>query len=54
MRNGFGTMFYANGAKFVGNWVDNKKQGKGSFYNKYANFVKSGVWNKDKFDSESH
>lgn len=32
MRNGFGTFFYKEGGKYVGEWVDNKMQGRGALY----------------------
>lgn len=32
IRSGFGTQIFPDGARYVGEWVDNKVQGKGTFY----------------------
>ena len=32
IRHGFGTQEFADGAKYVGEWANNKVEGKGTFY----------------------
>jgi len=33
LRHYFGTFFYSNGSKYIGNWKDNLKDGKGVIVN---------------------
>jgi len=46
-KNGLGTMFYADGGKFVGNWLNDKYQGGGTLYNKTGDIVKTGLSTND-------
>ena len=41
-------MYYINGDYFKGNWKNDKKNGKGTFYKKKSNRSFEGIWENNK------
>ena len=43
MKNGFGILFYCDGSKYSGEWVDDKQHGYGTFEDKDGETT-NGQW----------
>ena len=41
--NGLGTMTYASGNEYVGNWVDGERNGRGTYKDSWGR-VTDGIW----------
>lgn len=46
-RDGFGTMVWPDGAKYIGEWRFNKAHGRGKFYHVEGD-IYDGEWSNDK------
>ena len=42
-------MYYTNGTKYVGEWINDKYHGKGTEYSADGQIFREGVWAKHKF-----
>ena len=51
LRNGFGTMKFNDGTKYVGDWLDNHKYGQGSLYLTNGEIFK-GQWLTDQMATD--
>ena len=47
--DGQGTKYYTNGTKYVGEWKDEKKHGKGTEYTADGQISREGVWADNKY-----
>ncbi len=54
LRHGYGTYYWADGSKFVGNWKNGKKQGNGEYYNERGVLTQKGYWIEDRLISNNH
>lgn len=43
-RTGFGVLLCANGDRYEGHWLDDKKEGPGRYYYRSTNKVYEGEW----------
>lgn len=48
---GMGAMIYADGKKYEGEWVNDKRHGTGSLYNAEGHMIEMGKWIDDVFYS---
>ena len=46
---GKGTMVYSNNDKYIGNWFDGVRHGKGEYHSYIDGKIKKGKWDNDTF-----
>ena len=49
MWNGYGTLFYPNNTKYIGNFLDGKRSGQGILYDLNDRVLQSGLWESNRF-----
>ena len=47
--NGYGTYVYSNGARYVGQWENDRKHGRGELYSMYGKLLYSGQYKAGKY-----
>ncbi len=47
MKKGDGKMIYNNGEEYKGNWINDKRKGKGIMKYNYGNEIYDGKWKND-------
>jgi hypothetical protein len=51
--HGIGTMIYADGNKYEGEWLNDKRHGTGNLYDADGRLIESGKWMNDVYNSQS-
>lgn len=54
LRHGYGQEFFPDGKYFIGTFVDDKRNGKGTMYDKNDNVLFEGIWCDDEFIPSTH
>ena len=50
--NGRGSFYWPNGARYIGEWANNMRQGFGKFRDSKGKEIYEGMWENGKYDGE--